>query len=75
MRHVALIGQKRNSYKVLVGKPEVRRWLGRPKCKWKDNIKMDLPKIGWESMDWIQLAEDEYQWQAPMYRVMNLWVS
>jgi hypothetical protein len=48
-------GEKRNAYRILVEKPEGRRSLGRPKCKWLDNIKMDLREIGWDGMDWIDL--------------------
>jgi hypothetical protein len=46
-------GEKRNAYRILVGKPEGTRPLGRPRCRWVDNIKMDLREIGWDCMDWI----------------------
>jgi hypothetical protein len=53
---LARIGHKRNAYRILVGKPEGTRPLGRPKHSWVDNINMDLRKIGWNGMDWIDLA-------------------
>jgi hypothetical protein len=56
--HAARMEAKRNAYRILVGKPEGNRSLGRPKCKWVDNIKMDLREIGWDGMDWINLAQD-----------------
>jgi hypothetical protein len=55
------MGEKRNVYRILVGKPEGRRPLGRPRCRWEDNIKMDLREIGWGAMDWIDLAQDRVQ--------------
>jgi 3-oxoacyl-ACP reductase-like protein len=54
--HVAQMGESRSVYRVLVGKPEVKRPLGRPRHRWEDNIKMDLQKVGCEGMDWIDLA-------------------
>jgi hypothetical protein len=54
--HIALIGEKRNADRILVGKPEGKRPLGRPRCRWEDNIKMDFREIGWGSMDWIDVA-------------------
>jgi hypothetical protein len=48
-------GEKKNAYRVLLGKPEGKRPLGRPRCRWEDNIKMDLKEIGWSGMDWIDL--------------------
>jgi hypothetical protein len=56
--HVALIGEKRNSYRILVGKLEEKRPLLRPKRSWDDNIKIDLIEVGLEVMDWIHMAED-----------------
>jgi hypothetical protein len=56
--YVAQMGVKRNAYRILVGKPEGKRPLGRRRCKWVDDIKMDLRETGWDSMDWIDLAED-----------------
>jgi hypothetical protein len=55
--HAARIGEKRNAYKILVGKPEGKRPLERPRRKWVDNFKMDLRDIGWDGMDWIDLAQ------------------
>jgi hypothetical protein len=52
--HVARMGEKRNTYRLLVGKPEAKRPLGRPRCRWVDNIKMDLGEIGWGGVDWIK---------------------
>jgi hypothetical protein len=57
-----------------VGKPEGKRPLGRPRCRWVDNIKMDLREIGWDDVDWIDLAQVRYQWRALVNMVMNLWV-
>jgi hypothetical protein len=51
-------GEKRNAYRILVGKPEGKRPLGRQRCRWLDNIKTDLREIGWDNMDWIHLAQD-----------------
>jgi hypothetical protein len=57
-------GEKRNAYRILVGKPEEKTPLGRPRRGWVDNIKMDIIEIGYVSMDWIDLAEDGDQWRA-----------
>jgi hypothetical protein len=65
-------GAKMNAYRILVGKPEEKRPLGRPRVRWMDNIKMDLIDIGWDDMDWIDLTEDRDQWRALVYTVMNL---
>jgi hypothetical protein len=65
------MGEKRNACRILVGKPEGKRPLGRLKHRWVDNIKMDLREIGW---DWIALAQDRDQWRAVVNAVMNLWV-
>jgi hypothetical protein len=62
--HVARMGKKRNAYRILVGKPEGKRQLGRPRRRWVDNIKMDLMELGWCRMDWIDLAQDRDQWRA-----------
>jgi hypothetical protein len=59
-------------YMVLVGKPEGRRPLGRLRRKWVDNIKMDLREIGWDGVDWVDLAQDWYHWRALVNTVMNL---
>jgi hypothetical protein len=56
--HVARMGKRRGAYRVLVGRPEERRPLGRPRRRWEDNIKMDLQEVGW-GMDWINLAQDK----------------
>jgi hypothetical protein len=66
------VGEKRNAYRILVGKPEENRPLGRPRCRWVDNIKIDLREIGWDDMDWIDLAQDMEQWRAFVNTVMNL---
>ena len=62
-------GEKRH---IRVGKPEGKRPLGRPRCRWKDNIKMDLKEVVWEGMDWIKLAQDRDSWQAHVNVLMNL---
>jgi hypothetical protein len=68
------MGEKRNACRILVGKPEGKRPLGRPRCWWEDNIKMDLRKIGWYGMDWIDLAQDRDQWRALLNTLMNFQV-
>jgi hypothetical protein len=70
--HVARMGEKRNVYRLLVGKPVGKRPLGRPKRRWIDNIKMDLVEIGLSVVDWIGLAQDRYRWRALVNAVMNL---
>jgi hypothetical protein len=70
--HVSLVGEKRAAYRILVGRHEGRQPLGRPMCRWEDNIKMDLQDMGWGSMDWIELARDRDRWQALVIAVMNL---
>jgi hypothetical protein len=67
-------GEKRNAYSILVGKPGGKRPLGRPRCRWENNIKMDLREIGWGGMDWIDLAQVRDQWRAIVNMVMNLHV-
>ena len=59
-------------YGVLVGKPEGKRRLGRPRHRWEDNIKIDLQEVGCGSMDWIELAQDRDRWRALVIAVMNL---
>jgi hypothetical protein len=66
------MGERRNACKILMGKPEGKRPLGRPRHKWVDNIKMDLREIGWDGMDRIVLAENRDQWRALVNMVMNL---
>jgi hypothetical protein len=56
--HVARMGEKRNAYRLLVGKPEGKRPLGRPGPRWVDNIRMDFGEVGWSDLDWIGLAQD-----------------
>jgi hypothetical protein len=70
--HVARMGEKINAYRIFVGKPEGKRPLGRPRRRWVDNIKMDLREIGWDGVDWIDLAQDRDQWRALVNTVMNL---
>jgi hypothetical protein len=66
------MGEKRNVYMLLVGKPEGKRPLGRLRRRWIDNIKMDLLEIGLSDVDWIGLVQDRYWWRALMNSVMNL---
>jgi hypothetical protein len=68
------MGAKRNMYRILVGKPEGKRPLGRPGHGWVNNIKMGLREIGWHGMDWINLAQDRDQWRALVSMVMYLQV-
>jgi hypothetical protein len=68
------MGERRDVYRVLVGKPEGKRPLGRPRHRWEDNIKMDLRKVGCAGMDCIKLAQDRVRWQALVNAVMNIWV-
>jgi hypothetical protein len=63
-RHVARMGEERGVHRVLVGKPEGKRPLGRPRRRWEDNIKMDLQDVGGVSGDWMELAQDRYRWRA-----------
>jgi hypothetical protein len=72
--HVAHMGEKRCAYRILVGRPDGRRPLGRPRCRWEDNIKMDLQEVEWGGMDWIELAQDRDRWRALVNAVTNLWV-
>jgi hypothetical protein len=66
------MGETRYAYWILVGKPEGKRPLGRPRRRWVDNIKMDLGEIGRDGRDWIELAQDRDQWRALVNMVMNL---
>jgi hypothetical protein len=69
--HVARMGEK-NAYRLMVGKPEVKRPLGRPRRGWLDNIRMDLSELGWDDVDWIGLAQDRDRWRALVNSVLNL---
>jgi hypothetical protein len=69
---VARMGEGRNVYRVLVGKPEGKRPLGRPRHRSEDGIRMDLRENGWGGVDWIQLAQDRDRWRAVVNAVMNL---
>jgi hypothetical protein len=68
------MGEKRKVYRVLVGKPEGKRPLGRPRHRWKDVVRMDLTEIGLGGVDWIRLAQDRDRWRAVVSAVMNLLV-
>jgi hypothetical protein len=65
-------GDKRNAYRILVGKTEGKRPLGRPTRRWMDNIKTDIREIGWDEMVWIDLAHDKDQWRTLVNTEMNL---
>jgi hypothetical protein len=69
--HVTRMGEKRNVYRLLVGKPEEKRPLGRPRRRWIDNINMNLSEIGLNVVDWICLAQDRYRWRALVNAAMN----
>jgi hypothetical protein len=66
------MGEKRNAYRIFVGKPERKRTLGRTRRRWVNNIKMDLREIGWYGMDWTDLAQDRDQWSALVNTIMNI---
>jgi hypothetical protein len=68
------MGRKWKAYRILVGKPEGKRPLGRPRYRWVENIKMDLREIRWDGMDWIDLAQDRDQWNTLVNMVMNFLV-
>ena len=70
--HVASMGEEREVYRVLVGKPEGKRPLGRPRHRWADNIKMDLQEVGCGYVDWIGLTQDRDRWRTVVSAVMNL---
>jgi hypothetical protein len=70
--HVARMRETRNAHRILVGKPERKRRIGRPRRRWVDNIKMHLGGIGRDGMDWIELAQDRCQWRALVNTVMKL---
>jgi len=70
--HVVHMGERRSAYRGLLGKPKGKRPLGRPRRRREDNIKMDLQKVGWGSMDWIYLAQDRNRWRTVVNAVINL---
>jgi hypothetical protein len=70
--HVARMGEKRNAYRILVGKPEGKRQLGRPRRSWVDNIKMDIRERGLDGVDFIDMAHDRDQWRVLVSTVLNL---
>jgi hypothetical protein len=70
--HVARMGEKRNAYRLLVGKPEEKSLLGRPRHRWVDNIRMDSVEVGWGDVDWIGLSQDRDRWRALVNSVLNL---
>jgi hypothetical protein len=70
--HVTRMGEKRNVYRLLVGKPERKRPLRRSRRRWVNYIKTDLREIGWDGMDWIDLTQNRDQWRALVNTVMNL---
>ena len=72
--HVACMGEKRGLYRVLVGKPEGKRPLGRPRRRWEDNINADLQEVGCGVVDWMELAQDSDRWWALENAVINLQV-
>jgi hypothetical protein len=69
--HVARLGEKRNAYRLLVGKPERKRPLVRPRRRSVDNIRMDLGEVGWGDVDWIGLAQDRNRWRALLNSVLT----
>jgi len=75
MEHVAPTGERRGVYMSLLGKPEGKRRLGRPRRRWEDNIKKDLQEVGCGGMDWIDVAQDRDRWRALVNAVMNLRVT
>jgi hypothetical protein len=70
--HVARMGEGRGAYRILVGRSEVRRPLGRPRRRWEDNIKTDIQEVRWEGVDWIDMAQDRGRWRAVVNAIMNL---
>jgi hypothetical protein len=65
------MGEKRGAYRIVVGRPEARRPLGRPRCRWEHNIETDLQAVDW-GIDWIELAHDRDRWRALVNAVLNL---
>jgi hypothetical protein len=72
--HIALMGEMKSIYKIVVGKSEWKRPLGRPRRGWEDNIRKGLRVVGWDSVKWIYLAHDKEQWRAVVNTVVNLWI-
>jgi hypothetical protein len=70
--HVTRMREKRNGYRILEEKLEGKTPLGRPRRRWEDNIKIDLREIGWDGIDWIDVAQDRDKWRALVNTVMNL---
>jgi hypothetical protein len=66
------MGEKRNAYRLLVGKPEEKRPLGRPRSRWVYSIRMDLGEVGWGDVNWIGLVQDRNRWRALVNSVLNL---
>jgi hypothetical protein len=73
--HVARMGEGRDVYRILMGKPEGKRPLGRPRRRWEDNIKMDLQEVGCEGLNWTELVQDRDRWRALLNAVMKLRVQ
>ena len=73
-RTCSTTGVRRGAYRILVGKPDGRRPLVKPRCRWEDNIKMDLQEVGW-GRTWINLFQNRDRWRALVNAAMNLWVS
>jgi hypothetical protein len=68
------MGEKRNAYRLLVGKPQRKGPLGKQECRWVDNINIELVERGWDGVDWIGLAQDTDKWKVLVNVAMNLWV-
>jgi hypothetical protein len=73
--YIDLVFETYYYYWILMGKPEGKRPVGRPRCRWVDSIKTDLREIGWDVVDWIDLAQNRDQWRALVNTAMNLRVS
>jgi len=72
MKNISRMGEGRGVHRVLVGKPEGKRQLGRLRCRWEDNIKMDLQEVGGGCGDWMELAQDRDRWRVLVNTMMNL---
>jgi len=70
--HVARMEDRRGAYRVLMWRPDGRGPLGRPRCRWEENLKIDIQKVGWGGMDWLALAQDRDRWRALVNAVINL---